>query len=227
MWRLFFHPLSKFPGRKLAAISNLPYIKWSLTVEIHSKLQELHDRYGDVVRRPNALTYRSVQAWTDMYSHRKFGALYFGNVPHFYIPSSSGGAANLVNASNTDHSRQNRLLSHAFSERWLRDQEKLILGYIDLFIRRLGEYADRKDESKPLDLVRWLNFLTFDIIGDLALGEPFGYLGDSQYYPWVATMFQSIKTGAFLRAFSLCPILALLLRTVMSKETVLQFYMFS
>ncbi|KAJ5413640.1 hypothetical protein N7509_000267 [Penicillium cosmopolitanum] len=223
IWRLFFHPLSRFPGPKLAAISNLPYVKWSLNGELHTKIQKLHDRYGDVIRiRPNALTYRSAEAWADIYSHRKAGKPSFDKDPQFYIASSSGGKPNLINSNNEDHSRQKRLLTHAFSERSLREQEELILGYIDLFIGQLDKYATRSSnvQHNVLDLVRWLNFLTFDIIGDLAFGEPFGCLKDSEYHPWVSTMFQSIKTGAFLRALSIYPILAFLIRKAMPKRLI-------
>ncbi|KAJ5928246.1 hypothetical protein N7466_007202 [Penicillium verhagenii] len=220
-WRLFFHPLSKFPGPRLAAISNLPYIKWSLTGELHLKIKELHDHYGDVIRiRPNALTYRDAQAWTDIYSHRKSGAPSFAKDPQFYIPSSSGGAANLINSSDADHSGQKRLLTHAFSVRSLQEQEQLIVGYIDLFIQRLGRYTTTEGESEALDLVHWLNFLTFDIIGDLAFGEPFGCLENSEHHPWVATMFKSIKTGAFLRALSIYPLVAMFIRQAMPKSLI-------
>jgi cytochrome P450 len=156
IWRLFFHPLSRFPCPKLAAISNLPYVKWSLNGELHTKIQELHDRYGDVIRiRPNALTYRNAQAWADIYSHRKTGNPAFDKDPQFYIASSSGGKPNLINTNKEDHSHQKRLLTHAFSERSLRDQEELILGYIDLFIVRLDNYATQvsNDQHNALDLV--------------------------------------------------------------------------
>ncbi|KAJ5672847.1 hypothetical protein N7507_001974 [Penicillium longicatenatum] len=224
IWRLFFHPLSKFPGPTLAAVSNLPYVKWSLTGEIHYKIQELHDRYGDVIRiRPNALTYRDPEAWTDIYWHPKSGSSSsFPKDPEFYIPSSSGGKPNLINANDADHSRQKRLLTHAFSERSLREQERLILDYIDLFISRLDDHITVKGEHEPLDLVHWLNFLTFDVIGDLAFGQSFGCLEGSQYHPWVATMFQSIKTGAFIRAFSIYPAVAVLIRKFIPKSLIIK-----
>lgn len=215
------HPLSKFPGPTLAAISNLPYFKWSISGELHSKIQELHDCYGDVVRiRPNALTYRDAQAWSDIYGHRKAGKPSCTKDPEFYIQSSSGGSANLINSNDVDHARQKRLLTHAFSDRSLRDQEPLMMGYIDTFISRLRGSASRHADDEPVDMLRWLNFLTFDIIGDLAFGESFGCLEGSQYHPWVETTFKSIKTGAFLRAFSIYPSLAILIRKLMPKRLI-------
>ena len=198
-------------------MSNLPYVIWTVTGQVHQRLRELHDQYGEVVRiRPNALTYRSPQAWKDIYGHRKPGTLPFRKDPEFYMPAAPN-QSHLINASEADHSRQKKLLTHAFSERALRDQEPLIVSYIDLFIRRLREYADREEQ---VNVEKWLNLLTFDIVGDLAFGEPFGCLEGSEYHPWVATIFQSIKAGAFLRALSVYPFLAAQVRKVMPKRLI-------
>ena len=215
LWRLWFHPLARYPGPTVAAVSNLPYVIWTVSGNVHQRLRELHDRYGEVVRiRPNSLTYRSPQAWKDIYGHRKPGALPFSKDPEFYMPAEPG-KSHLINANEADHSRQKRLLTHAFSERALRDQEPLIISYIDLFIKQLQGYADREEK---VNLEAWLNFLTFDIVGDLAFGVPFGCLEGSEYHPWVATIFHSIKTGAFLRALSVYPFVAAQVRKVMPKR---------
>ncbi|OJJ42281.1 hypothetical protein ASPZODRAFT_155391 [Penicilliopsis zonata CBS 506.65] len=202
LYRIFFHPLRGYPGPLLTAVSSIPYVYWTITGVLHARIRELHDLYGPVVRlRPNALTYRTPEAWTDIYGYRKHGALPFSKDPEFFTPTAPG-SSHMVNASEADHARQKKLLAHAFSDRSLREQEALIVGYIDLFIERLQEYADSRQD---VNIEKWLNFLTFDIIGDLAFGEPFGCLQGSEYHPWVATVFQSIKTGACMRAMAIYP----------------------
>lgn len=52
------------------------------------------------------------------------------------------------------------------------------------------------------------NYTTFDIIGDLAFGESFGCLETSDYHPWVAMIFASIKLGTWLQTATLFPWLA-------------------
>lgn len=47
-------------------------------------------------------------------------------------------------------------------------------------------------------MTKWYNWTTFDIISDLAFGEPFGCLKDSSYHPWVALIFASTKQGLLL-----------------------------
>ena len=54
------------------------------------------------------------------------------------------------------HSRQRRLLSHAFSEKALREQESLLQMHISKLIEQLASRAGVDD----VDLVSWLNFLS-------------------------------------------------------------------
>ncbi|KAL4781966.1 cytochrome P450 [Aspergillus varians] len=215
LYRLWLHPIASYPGPPLAAISNLPYFIWTTTGNLHQRLHSLHEKYGDVIRiRPNSLVYRTPEAWTDIYGHRKPGSPPFSKDPEFFMPGAAG-SSHMINASEADHARQKRLLNHAFSERAMRDQQDLIMGYIDLFIQKLHGYAA---SSTPVNLEHWLNFLTFDIIGDLAFGDPFGCLAGSEYHPWVATIFKSIKTGAILRALNIYPAALKIIRHLLPKS---------
>jgi cytochrome P450 len=204
IYNLFFSPLSRFPGPKLAACTNLPYLYWTSTGEYHYKIKTLHDKYGDVVRTgPKTLVYRTPQAWKDIYGHRKSGAGSFLKDPQFYLRGPRG--PNIINADDEYHSRARRLLSHAFSEKALRDQEGLIQSYVDMLVERLdGEFL----ASRTADMSQWYNFALFDIIGDLSFGEPFGCLRESQYHPWVKMVFVSIKLLSLARPLVVYPFLA-------------------
>lgn len=50
-----------------------------------------------------------------------------------------------------------------------------------------------------IDIVRWYNFTTFDLIGDLAFGEPFGCLRDGILHPWIQMVFAFVKSHTYLR----------------------------
>lgn len=73
--------------------------------------------------------------------------------------------------------------------------------------------------ADPEDITGY-NYTTFDIIGDLAFGEAFGCLEQSQYHPWVSMIFQSIKLGAFLQVVNTFPLIKPLLLLVVPKELV-------
>lgn len=57
-----------------------------------------------------------------------------------------------------------KLLSHAFSDSALREQESILTGYFDLLVSRLKEESQNPDIDK-VDITSWYNFTTFDIIG--------------------------------------------------------------
>ena len=135
--------------------------------------------------------------------------------PSFYVEGPYG--TNLINSGDAQHSRERRLLSHAFSEKALRDQEDLIQSYVDLLVERLNGEISRSRE--PVDLCRWYNYTTFDIIGDLAYGEPFNCLQESEYHPWVRMVFSSAKAAALMRPILLYPFLAPLVKMFIPKKT--------
>lgn len=157
---------------------------------------ELHRKYGKIIRvGPNRLALEGSIAWNDVFAHRPGGdATEFGKIPGFFFP---GDRASLINApTRDDHRRQRRQLSHAFSEAAMAEQAPIIMFYIDLFLQRLKENSVN---GGAVDMLKWLNFVTFDIIGDLGLGESFHSLENSDYHPWVLNIFNGIRGGNKLR----------------------------
>ncbi|GFF37463.1 toxin biosynthesis cytochrome P450 monooxygenase, putative [Aspergillus udagawae] len=178
IYAIYFHPLSRYPGPIIATISPIALLVWEIRGKAHSKVKDLHDRYGDVVRiGPNALVYRTPQAWKEIYGHRtKKGQRTFSKDPSLYVPTPNGVNA-IITAAESDHIRMRRLLAHAFSDRALREQEALLQFYADLLIQKLREQLHHS-RSEVVDITRWYNYATFDLIGDLAFGEPFHCLED-------------------------------------------------
>lgn len=74
------------------------------------------------------------------------------------------------------------------------------------------------DDGKVVNLVQWYNFTTFDIIGDLMFGEPFGCLEAGGYHPWVATIFDGFKLAVFNQAIKRLPIAGPLLRRLIPQN---------
>ncbi len=98
------------------------------------------------------------------------------------------------------------LLSHAFSDSTLREQEQLITYYLDLLVEKLHEQSQRSEYGQ-VNLVHWYNFTTFDILGDLCFGELFRALDNGQYHSWVANIFRSMKFARMFRVFRAYPLL--------------------
>jgi hypothetical protein len=58
----------------------------------------------------------------------------------------------------------------------------------------------RADPTASFDIVKLLNFTTFDIMGDLCFGESLGLLQSMEYTPWVTMLLRAFKMGARIRA---------------------------
>ena len=118
-------------------------------------------------------------------------------------------SAHAIQAANdSDHARIRRLLSHAFSEAALREQEPLLNVYFDLLTRKLHEKIVGPDHGK-VNIVRWFNFTTFDLIGDLCFGESFDALRTEEYNAWIANIFKGLKFARLFRILRAYPIIGM------------------
>jgi cytochrome P450 len=112
-------------------------------------------------------------------------------------------------ANDADHSRMRKLMSHAFSDSSLREQEPLIRSYCDLLIKRLYDQIEGPKKG-DIDIASWFNFTTFDIIGDLSFAEPFHGLEQGKYHFWIESIFRSLKMVSVMRLVRAYPPLATL-----------------
>lgn len=151
-------------------------------------LKSFHDIYGPIVRySPNELSFIDGGAWQDIYGHHGSDKNFLRN-PLWYRPAPNN-AHTILSAGNEDHARIRRTLSHAFSERALKDQEHLYGVYIDMLIERITKCAD----GSPINMLDLFQFTTFDIAGDLEFGDSFGCLESGQYHPWISVMLAHFK----------------------------------
>ena len=198
IYNIWFHPLAKVPGPWLYAASNIPYAIGLCRGIVWFDIKRFHDQYGPVVRyAPNDVSFITADAWRDIYGHKKAGKANFPKDRRLYREGATDTASILV-ANDANHSRVRRLVSYAFSEKALRGQEDIMQSYVALLIQRLQKHS--KSSTPVLDMNMWYNFTTFDLIGDLAFGEPFGCLESEGYHPWVASIFGGFKLSALNQA---------------------------
>jgi len=190
IYRLYFHPLAKFPGPTLNAISVIPVTLgvWRGT-HIYD-VKDWHDQYGPIIRiGPKELSFTDPAAWKDIYtSHPGLPNFPRDPIDSRFEPVEDTGNmhTDMLAADEKNHSRQRRILSHAFSVEALSGQEKLTEEYVDLFIMKIGEVAEAN--KGVVDLNCWFNYLTFDIIGEMAFGESFQCMATGAYNYWVMDM---------------------------------------
>jgi cytochrome P450 len=162
-----------------------------------STLLTLHKKYGKVVRiGPNDLSWIDEVALRDVWAHRQGHQEFMKD--HLFRTISPDGVYGILGADREDHARYRRLLSHAFSDKGMREQQGLIAGYVDDLVEGLKR-ASKEGES--LNMVEWFNWTTFDVIGRLAFGEDFGCLRNGKMHPWIQAVFGNLKIGVFMTCF--------------------------
>jgi cytochrome P450 len=179
------------------------------------KVKELHDKYGSIVRiSPGELSFIGPATWRDIYLNKEvLRPPQWGNRPPGVV------AYNLISAGMTDHARFRKAIGAAFSDKAVKLQEPIINQYVDLLIKRLRRSAEENEDqrSSVVDVVRWLNFTTFDIISDLGCGKSFNCLDKQDYHPWVTVIlqFQALLAAASLNYY---PVLATLVSYITPKS---------
>ena len=205
LYNVYFHPLATFPGPPLWRASRIPFEASNVRGRILKDLSVLHARYGEVVRvAPGILSFIHPSAWPDIYAHKP-GHLPFPKDPLRYTHDTYiNGHPDVFAAEDADHPRLRRLLKPVFSDKALREQEPLIQANVDLLISKLRERAD-SSKTNVVEINTWLNWATFDLIGDLAFGETFGCVARGSYHPWVALIATSVKAVTILGAIRQFP----------------------
>ncbi|KAH7346694.1 benzoate 4-monooxygenase cytochrome P450 [Rhexocercosporidium sp. MPI-PUGE-AT-0058] len=146
-------------------------------------------RYGPVVRiAPNKLSYIDEGAWKDIHG-KSLGEKQLAKSPDFMPTKAPNGAQGLVFARrDEDHARLRRHFSHGFSDKALREQQVILLKHFNIWIEKLGQ-----QHSEPVNMMKWYQLATFDIIGDLTFGEGFGCLESSELHGWIKNVFYIVK----------------------------------
>ncbi|KAK0646811.1 cytochrome P450 [Cercophora newfieldiana] len=195
VYNIYFHPLAAYPGPLFYRGTNLGKISQQMRGNITNKIWELHQIYGPVVRiAPWELSYASAQAWKDIYTGsptQKGGGkepmpsniIYGADEVEYF-----GAYSVMFQSEASEHNRHRRILSPAFSDKSLREQEPTITKHVAMMMQRFRENA-----GTPIDLVAWFNYMAFDIIGDLVFGEPFGCLEESKMHPWIHFIFANLR----------------------------------
>lgn len=185
-YTLFLHPLANYPGPFLAKLTPLWTTYHAWLGDGHHELWRCHERYGNVVRYgPDSLSFCSDTALKEIYGFK-------ANVrkSDFYLafPATKTSISTHSAIDRGVHSRKRRVLSQAFSDSALKAMESHVLEHVRTFCSNLRgglssmsacEKASN-DWSAPHNMTDQANYLTFDIMGDLAFGKAFGMLEGPQ-----------------------------------------------
>ncbi|KAH8646891.1 cytochrome P450 [Xylariales sp. PMI_506] len=187
IYSVTLHPLAKFPGPKIAAVT------WLL---------KLHAEYGTTVRfAPNDLSYSEPRAWKEVQGRKENGKA------KEIIPPPLNGTEPIIIADPEPHSRVRQLFLPAFSDRALRKQEPLLQEHAGLMVAKAHKL---QEIGQPVDMVKLFNCTTFDIMSHMCFGKSLGLLESEDYTPWVKDVFRSVKIIPLVQIIEYYPLLQMI-----------------
>ncbi|KAI3392899.1 hypothetical protein diail_4986 [Diaporthe ilicicola] len=175
---IWFHPLSKYPGPKLAACTELWYARSWTGGKWHDSINKAHRTYGDIIRiAPNELSFASVQAFKDIYGAPSKTRKLFPKSDLFY---DTGIQSMVFEMDPEEHAKQYKLFAPSFRTSAVRSQEYVVQDHVDQFISQLKTRGEA-----GIDVTAWFEWLAFDI---LAFGESFGAIRSGEPNYWVSLL---------------------------------------
>ncbi|KAI8623144.1 cytochrome P450 [Xylariaceae sp. FL1651] len=173
IYLLVFHPLAKYPGLKLAALTEYWYaFSWASGNYPHI-MYAAHEKHGTVIRTgPNKLSFATVQAHHDIYGHKPLfrkSEWYTGGLP--------GGI--VFERDPIEHAHIRKALSPKSS---ILDLTKTIPKLV------AGFHEDEKSQTVTIDVCRLFTMFTFDTIGMITMGKSFNSLSTNTLHPLAELM---------------------------------------
>ncbi|KAI0127098.1 cytochrome P450 3A31 [Xylariales sp. AK1849] len=178
----FFHPLAKYPGPLLAKFTNAYAAYHGWKGDIHLDMWKCHRRYGDHVRYgPNQLMFNTAEGLRDIYGVGSSSKVMKAQA---YAPMVHRAPNTLTIRGGKDHARRRRIMAQGVSEKAQRGYEHRIATHIG----KLCEVAFPSENTGPsrtwsdaMDMSKWCNYLSFDIMADVVFGAKYNLLQNERF----------------------------------------------
>ncbi|KAJ5713013.1 Benzoate 4-monooxygenase cytochrome P450 [Penicillium malachiteum] len=175
-YRLYAHPLSSFPGPKLAAATFLYEFYYDVIRNgmYIWEIERMHEKYGPIVRiNPRELHIKDPYYYEDIHAS---GARKRNRDPQYAV--AYGAPYSLVGTIQHDHHRLRRtFIQNYFSKRSVSNLTPYIWEKVDQLIQR---FERAYKESSVLHLQLDFGALTADVITQYCYGWNYGYLNDTK-----------------------------------------------
>ncbi|KAG6008149.1 hypothetical protein E4U21_004906 [Claviceps maximensis] len=140
-------------------------------MRFNSELQLLHQRYGPAVRiGPNEVSFATVEAETTIYAKQEDGRFSKDKTFLTLFSDLVLNAPTLITIPDPRlHKKLHKVIQQAFTPQALARQEPIQKLHIEMAMSEMDEIADKKS---AVDLAQILETMFWEMIGDLAFGEP-------------------------------------------------------
>lgn len=186
-YRLIWHPLRRFEGPLGARVSSLWFSAQVTNFDAHRKALQLYNKYGPFVRVGSSdlmiVHPMGVPAIHGAQSKCRKAPWYDEDFPRQSIHTSRD---------HKFHQDRRRIWSQAFSDRALRGYESRIAVYNKALMQRLTDY-----KGQVISAAKWLNYYSFDVMGDLAFSKDFEMLKSGQKHWAVGLLDEALGVQGF------------------------------
>ncbi|KAJ3787341.1 cytochrome P450 [Lentinula aff. detonsa] len=191
LYRLFFHPLCKYPGPILAALTDWYELYYNIIKGggLVTEIDRLHKLHGPVIRiGPNTLHFNDRRAYHEIYT---YGSTLVKD-PGFYYGFMAHCPKGLVSTCDPEDAKKRRsLLGPMFSRRAVLALESTIQNKIDQFIALIEENYSSKSSSIQMALA--YRSLTTDVITEYCFAESANTLTPGFNHPIQRTVQDFLK----------------------------------
>ncbi|KIK54972.1 hypothetical protein GYMLUDRAFT_886116 [Collybiopsis luxurians FD-317 M1] len=179
LYRLFFHPLHRYPGPTIAALTGWYELYHNIFQGggLVAEIEKLHELYGPVVRiGPNTLHFNDWHAYHDIYTH----GTTLVKEPRFYRGINAHARESSAGFLNPQEARNRRaLLAPSFSRQAVMKLEYTIQLKVDQLVSLLREHYSSPDSAAKISIA--YRSLTTDVITDYCFANSMNTLADPNF----------------------------------------------
>ncbi|KAM7208561.1 putative cytochrome P450 E-class, group I [Naviculisporaceae sp. PSN 640] len=175
-YRLYLHPLARFPGSKLAAITRYYEAYYDIVKDgqYTFRIAEMHRRYGPIIRiSPYELHISDPSYFEKLYRHDGRWNKYA-----WAIDAHNAPGAVIFTPDHDQHKARRLPLNAYFSKASVVRRQDLIDRKIEKLCARIAEFAGTR---KPIDLGAAISAFQRDVSTDFVLGKDYNNLDQPDF----------------------------------------------
>ncbi|KAE9368851.1 cytochrome P450 [Stipitochalara longipes BDJ] len=198
IYRLYFHPLARFPGPKLAAVS-LWYEFYFDVVQRGQFMWEIgrmHEVYGPIVRiNPDELHINDPEYYEELYCSAARKRDKYSK----WVDLGATPGASFSTVGHEHHRLRRGALNSFFSKRAVTQLEPVIQEKVAKLCARLGSV---RGTGEVVRVDAAFTALTMDVISQYSFARDDDYLSEPDFkLKWKETLVGAFESGALLRQF--------------------------
>ncbi|KAJ3546966.1 hypothetical protein NM208_g1739 [Fusarium decemcellulare] len=203
----FSSPLKKYPGPFLARFTRLWYLYQASTGDSHLVLEELHQKYGPIVRiTPSIIDVDIPELIKTMFSIKGDWL----KTPFYHGSSALVNGQIVLNLfSQTDpvkHRRERQPIAKHYSSAGISVLEPHMDKVVDQLCDQLEKrFMDGDNAGKVCNIGQWILFYTWDVVGAVTFSQPIGYL--EKGYDFDGTLHNADKAMDYFTVVGTMPFL--------------------